>query len=270
MIRLSTLTLVLATALAAPTGTAVAADGASGSFRIADQDFTVADAIAWRDGDDLKLTFSDAVFDRAAFAEDGTLDSFDFLRHEGVTVEVGVDAGDGSASGVSTRIGGGSSFASGVGEHLALERNDGERIAGLFTVADTSSIRFDLPVLSGTLERPGVALPADGGEPGQALLAQFAAIHAGDMDALIAMAPAEQAQEFRQAVAEGETEQLLTMARMFTPTQVRVTGGSQDGDRAWVDFAGSESGGQVTGTGVMRRSDGRWRVESTNTSQVAD
>jgi hypothetical protein len=265
-----TLTAILSLTLAGLSAGARAADGASGSFRIVGLDFTVAYALAWRDGDDLKLTFSDAPFDRAAFAEDGTLDAFDFLRHDGVTIEVGVDAEDGSASGMSTRIGGSSSYSSGAGEQLVLARNDGERIAGHFSVADVTTIAFDLPVLGNAIARPGTALPADGGEPGQALLAQFAAIHAGDMDALIAMAPAEQAQELRAAVAEGEAEQVLTMARMFTPTQVRVTGGSQDGDRAWIDFTGSESGGTVTGTGVMRRSDGRWRVESTSTSQSAD
>lgn len=143
------LTLIVSIALAGLAATSHAADGASGSFRIAGQDFTVADAIAWRDGEDLRLTFSDTAFDRAAFAEDGELDTFDFLRHDGVTIEVGVDADDGSASGMSTRIGGSSSYASGAGERLVLERNDGKRIAGHFAVADTTTIAFDLPVEGG-------------------------------------------------------------------------------------------------------------------------
>src|SRR5690606_21269379 len=53
--------------------------------------------------------------------------------------------------------------------------------------------------------------------------------------------------------------------RMATPFVDRITGGSVDGDTAWVDFSGSEGvigHDEVTGTAVMKRDrKGRWSVD---------
>lgn len=260
-------TLLLALALPWPVA---AKDAASGHFQAGEQEFTVADAIAWRDGEGLKLVFSDKPFDRAAFADDGELDDFDFLRHEGATLTLSVDPADGSLSGVSTQYEGMSRFFTGAGERLTLSRREENSIAGEFSVGDAPGLSFDLAIISGKLERPGEKLPADGGEPGKVLLARIAAIHAGDMDELIANTPPEQAEEMRQAVASGEAEQLLAMAKLFTPTDIKILGGHQDGDMAWIDFTGMESGANVTGVGKLLRTNGRWQVESVSTSQSSD
>lgn len=259
----------LALALSLPAA-APAKEGASGSFQIDDQTYAVADAIAWRDDDRLKIVFSDKPYDRAAFAEDGELDAFDFMRHDGATLELSVDPEDGSLSGVGTMAGGTSRFFSGHGETLTVERRDEAGIAGTFALGDAPGIQFDLPITPTKIERPGEPLPADGGEPGKALLAQFAAIHAGDLDALMAMAPPEQAAEMQAAKDSGEAAQMMAMAKLFTPTDVKISGGHQDGDKAWVDFTGTETGGKVTGTAMLTRSGGRWRVESTSSSQSSE
>ena len=247
-----------------------AAPGATGQFHIGESAYTVADAMAWRDDDDIKVVFSDTAFDRASFADDGELDSFDFMRHDGVTLTLTVDPADGTLGGISTQSGGGSSYMTGVGEKLTLASHDADAIAGTFAIGDQPGITFDLPIASGKIERPGETLPPDGGEPGKVLLARMAAIHAGDMDALMANTPPDQAAEMKAAVDSGEAEQLLAMAKMFTPTDINVTGGSQDGDVAWVDFTGKDSGSKVTGTGKLLRRDGKWQVESVNTSQSGD
>lgn len=242
---------------------------ASGHFTAGGQRHTVADAIAWVDGDDLRIVFSATPFDRANFAEDGELDTFDFMRHDGATLSFGV-GDDGDSHFVNVAAGGSSSYMTGVGEKLELSRRDENSVAGIFTVADDTKIDFDLSISPAKMERPGQPLPTDGGEPGQALLARMKAIHDGDMDALMANTPPDQAEEMRQAVASGEAEKMLEMAKMFTPTDIIVTGGRQDGDTAWVDFTGTDSGSKVTGTGKMQRVDGSWRVESVNTSQSAN
>lgn len=261
--------LLIAIALVLPAG-AQAAPGATGQFAIGETAYTVADAMAWRDDDDLKVVFSDTAFDRAAFAEDGELDSFDFMKHEGVTLTLTIDPADGTLSGMGTQSGGGSSYMTGVGEKLSLSTHDDATVAGTFAIGDGPGITFDLPINAAKMARPGEALPADGGEPGKVLLARMAAISAGDMKALMENTPPDQAAEMQAAVDSGEAEQLLAMAKLFTPTDVVVTGGQQDGDTAWVDFTGMESGAKVTGTGKLLRADGRWQVESVNTTQSGD
>ncbi len=241
-----------------------------GEFVIHDVAYPAVDAIAWHAYGELRLVFTDKTFDRAAFAEDGELDSFDFMRGDQVTYTVTLDPDSGEVRGIATQSAGMSGFRSGVGESIVLDHRDDKRIAGRFSADGGVALGFDLPITGSALERPGTPLPADGGEPGKVLLARMAAIHAGDMDELIANTPPDQAEEMRQAVASGEAEQLLAMARMFTPTDITVTGGHQDGDTAWVDFTGKESGGKVTGVGKLLRTDGRWQVYSINTSNVAE
>lgn len=114
--------------------------------------------------------------------------------------------------------------------------------------------------------RSGSPLPAGGGEPGLALQRMVAAVHAGDLDTLVANMPEADAEEVRAAIASGEAEAMLQMARAFTPSKVDIQGGQQDGDRAWLDFTGTESGAPVTGSAEMVRSEGSWRVVKINTT----
>ncbi len=241
-----------------------------GEFVIHGTSHPAVDAIAWINDDELRLVFTDKTFDRAAFAEDGELDSFDFMRGEQITYTVTLDPDSGEVKAIATQSGGMSGFMTGVGETIAFDHRDATRIAGRFTANGGVALSFDLPITGKVMERPGTALPADGGEPGKVLLARMAAVHAGDLDELIANSPPDQAQEMRQAVANGEAEQLLAMAKLFTPTDITVTGGHQDGDTAWVDFTGKESGGKVTGVAKLLRVDGRWQVNTVNTSTVAE
>lgn len=259
----------LALLLALPiTVAALAQEGASGQFQVDGDNRTVADGIAWLDQGTLKLVFSDQAFDRNEMAADGELNAFDFMG-EGTTLTVEVGERD-AVAGVSLYENGMTRYFSGLGETLEIRHRDQQRIAGAFAVGDAPGLRFDLPISDGSMERPGERLPADGGEPGRVLLSRIAAIHAGDMDELIANTPPDQADEMRAAVADGEGAQLLAMAQLFTPKDIKIQGGSQDGDSAWVDFTGNEGGIAVTGVGILKRSNGRWAVESVNTSHSSD
>lgn len=241
-----------------------------GQFVIHGAAYPAVDAIAWVKDDELRLVFTDQTFDRAAFAEDGELDSFDFMRGQPINYTVNLDPDSGEVNSIATLSGGMSGFLTGVGETIEFDHRDDQRIAGRFTANGGVALSFDLPITDTVMARPGAALPADGGEPGKVLLARMAAIHAGNMEELIANTPPDQAEEMREAVANGEAEQMLAMARLFTPTDIVVTGGHQDGDTAWVDFTGKDSGSKVTGVGKLMRTDGRWQVHAVNTSTVAE
>src|SRR5690606_28092156 len=65
---------------------------AEGSMRLEQADWRVADAMAWQDGEELEIVFSDKPFDRAAMTADGELDVFDFMRHGGNRFAINLDA----------------------------------------------------------------------------------------------------------------------------------------------------------------------------------
>lgn len=260
-----------AVALASPPCSA-ASDRASGRLDAGSGLVDVAAAIAFREDNYVRLYFSDRTFDRFDIAADGKLDDGDFSRHEGAVLELRLFSDDGSLFVYSLRGGGNSrsSFPS-RGDALTLESWRPDRVKGRYAY-DGVEVEFDLAILDPQVERPGTALPEGGGEPGQAFKAMLAAIAARDVEALLAMQPEAEAAEIREAIAAGETDEMLDMMQKMSPSpeSLSLPGGRVDGDRAKVEFSGRDSFGATRGFVDLTRDEGRWRVRHIQSSWIDD
>lgn len=112
---------------------------------------------------------------------------------------------------------------------------------------------------------PGQPLPAGGGEAGKAYLALNAAMLAGDLDKLQALLPPGQAAEMKKSRNSPDFAAQLAMMQAMTPSKVRITGGRQDGDQAWLEFTAVEAGQPRAGTAEMARESGRWVLKREST-----
>jgi hypothetical protein len=267
---------LFAAALAFGAAGACAKDGATGSVTIGGQSWPVADAVATLDGEDLQIVFAQHKWDRAAWADDGEFGSFDLMEYEGdgdgQSLTIDVDEDDGGYGGHTVRFSAGSTsggYSSDYEQSVALATRSPERVAGTVKLQGddlAADVAFDLPVLkTGPLARAGSPLPADGGEPGKVLRAVIDATLAGDVDGMSKYSRPERRAGIEDAKKAGQLDEMLTMAKLFTPKLKRITGGTQDGDKAWVEFVGDEGGSEVKGTGTLVRVDGNWYLEGIQT-----
>jgi len=252
---------------------ALAKSSATGTVTIDGVNWPVADAVATLDGEDLQLVFAQKKFDRSAWADDGkfgTFDLWDFVDNEArdaQSLTISIDKEDGSYGGhnVKTGSGGGGGFDSSYDDSVTLTTRDAERVAGTIKLAGgdlSADVSFDLKIEAfGPLARAGTPLPADGGEPGLALKATVDATHSGDIEQMLAVSHPSNRKEIEDAKASGEVAQMLKMAQAFTPKITKITGGSIDGDKAWVEFEGDQGGRTMKGTATLTRTDGRWYVK---------
>lgn len=244
------------------------AEGAQGRVTKNGQIWTVADVYAWRNDQSIEVVFTSQPLDRTAIAKDGRVDSLDFVGIGGHKLTITIER-DGPAMcfHFGGGGGGGSSCNSDFPAAVRITANDGKRIAGSVDWSegeDTAlELAFDLPVVT-EVQRPGRPLPADGGEPGKAVLAHFAAMASGDLAKIKAISRPEQVAMI-EAESEGDLKEMLEFMQAMTPTEVRITGGAIDGDSALVDYTGSRDGAQVTGTAELERVAGRWYVTGTST-----
>jgi len=160
---------------------------------------------------------------------------------------------------------------------LTLSGPIGASAAGRFKLDDESlkcDLHFDLPMAAGhaaaqpapAAKPAGQALPAGGGEPGKAYLAMHRATLAGDVDAMLALAQKDKADEMRKSRGQPEFPQMLAMVRAFEPAEVHVTGGRIDGDHAELDVVGKGSDGSaMTGTVKLSLEDGQWKIVNVST-----
>jgi hypothetical protein len=259
--------LLLALAAAAPA--ALAAAPASGKVKFEGESWNVADAIAYRPEKEILVVLGAAAFDRKAFAEDGKLDDFDFLRQGVSTITLKI-ADDGSMNCLdfSSHHGGGSSCGT-VGAGLKLTARDAKHVAGSFKYSsgqDAVDVSFDLPISPTQMARAGTPLPAGGGDPGKALMATLQAIQSGDLAKIKAVSNPAKLGEIQKAEKSGEAKEMVEMMKAFTPKITKIPGGSIDGDSAVLDFIGEEDGAPIKGTVTMSRSGGKWYMDSINTS----
>lgn len=257
-------------AVAALTAAAPAMADVKGKVALKDVSFTVADAVAYKTDDGIEVALLPAAFDRKAAAKDRKIDSFDVMRMDGGHVTLRIDA-DGSFGCInySSGNGGGSSCNSDYEKALKLTARTAERVAGTFrlkTPDGTADVTFDLKVESVAVPA-GTPLPPDGGEPGKAVLAHFAAIEKNDFKALKATASPERQAMMTAAEKSGEAKEMFKMLRDFSPRKVRVVGGTVDGDSALVDYEGVEDGKPVKGTADVARIGGKWYFEGSSTRQ---
>ena len=245
---------------------------ARGHVDIEKQSWDVADAIAYRSGDELAVVLSDKPYDRAAFAKDGKLDDFDFIGHRmdknASTLKLKFDS-DLKLEGLEYSVhGGGGATNAGIDKAFTPSaKNGAAELAGTLAYNNgdnTANLTFDLPVESDKLQRPGKPLAADGGEPGKALLRHVAAIHSGNIDQLMAESPPEQRAEMQKAKASGEAKDMLPMIQSMTPKDIKLLGGVLDGDAAQVDFQGMLGGQPQKGTAELSRIGGVWYVTGMN------
>ena len=242
---------------------------AKGTVALKYAKFTVADAVAYKTDDGIEVALLSAPFDRKAAAKDQKIDDFDVMRMSGVTAAtLKIDA-DGSFSCIDSKSseGGGSSCNSDYAKALKLTARTADRVAGTLKLnmgGEKADVTFDLKVES-VVARTGTALPADGGEPGKAVMAHFSAIEKNDFKALMATAQPEQAKMMAASEKAGEAKEMFKMMRDMSPRKVKVTGGTVDGDDALVDFAGVEDGKPVTGVAEVVRIAGKWYMTGSST-----
>lgn len=262
---------VVAVALAAVVvGVPAARADVKGRVNMKGATFTVADAVAYKTDDGIEVALLPAAFDRKAAGKDLKIDSFDVMRMSTahITLRIGSD-GSFSCIDYSPGQGGGSSCNSDYEKALKLSARTADRVAGTFRLkaqGDTADVTFDLKVES-TVARSGTALPAGGGEPGRAVMAHFAAIEKNDFKALKATAQPDQLAMMEAAEKSGEAKDMFKMLRDMSPRKVKVTGGTVDGDEAFVDFEGVEDGKPVKGVAECVRIAGKWYMTGSSTRQ---
>lgn len=175
--------------------------------------------------------------------------------------------GDGSLNCIDYQLeaGGGSSCGTAQSQALKVAKQTDDAIGGSFSYqdgADKIDARFDLPITR-EAKRSGAALPAGGGEPGRAVLARFAAMRTGDFEKLKAVNSPDQRKEMESTnIAESDRKAMLEFLKAAAASDVKILGGTIDGDTALVDYQGKRDGERVEGTAELERVGGKWYVES--------
>jgi hypothetical protein len=241
---------------------------ASGTVKLSGDGWTVADAIAYKDGDDLKVTLGGGKFDRKAMAKDGKIDMFDFMGAGFSTITLGIEK-DGSLGCINytSQHGGGSTCGS-FDKGFKLQKQSATEIAGTLkgtSDKDSIDVQFSLPIESGKVARAGQALPVGGGDPGKALMATIAAVQSGDLKKIKAVSPPDRAAKIAESEKAGETKDMLEMMKLMTPMVTKIGGGTVDGDEATLDWSGTEDGKPAKGTADMRRVNGQWYMSGITT-----
>ena len=258
---------------AAPSSAAAAsANGsASGTVKFKGTTWNVADGIAYPgEGNTIEVALSSKPFDRKEFAKDGKVDSFDIMHHrmdtDANTITLKIE-GDGSMNCMDFLLagGGGSSCGSSQKEGLKLTKRTASAIAGSFALQeapDSIDVHFDLPVTR-SMKRAGSALPPGGGEPGKAVIANFAAMRSGDFEKMKAAAAPDKRQEMESAkMPESDKQAMIEFMKSMAPADVKILGGTIDGDTALVDYQGKRAGQPTKGTAEVKRVDGKWYMVS--------
>jgi hypothetical protein len=244
---------------------------ASGTVDFKGSSWSVADAIAYpADENTIEVALSNKPFDRKEFVKDGKIDSFDIMHHQmdahasSVTLKI---QGNGSLSCIDYQLeaGGGSSCGTTQSQALKLAKKTDDAIGGTFSYhdgADKIDVRFDLPITR-EAKRSGSALPAGGGAPGTAVLAHFAAMRTGDFEKLKAVSSPDKRKEMESTkMEESDKKAMLEFLKAMAASDVKILGGTIDGDTALVDYQGKRDGESVKGTAEVKQVGGKWYVES--------
>jgi len=103
----------------------------------------------------------------------------------------------------------------------------------------------------------GDLLPAGGGAPGEAYLRWVETLQTGDLDQLLAIVPDDLAEQMKSTPRE-EAEEQMDFMRMMTPTDVRILGGSTNGEIAILNIEGTIDGETVSADITMTRMGDYW------------
>jgi len=123
------------------------------------------------------------------------------------------------------------------------------------------SATFDLPVAAVKVAPPpppkGNPLPAGGGEPAKAYLAFDKAVAKGDMAAVMNGVSAEQ----RKSMDDADFKKMFPLMQAMRAKNVKITGGTIDGNTATLLATGKDESGTTIGTITMVREGGAWKVK---------
>lgn len=276
-------------ALAGP----VAADQVGGTCTSKGKDVSFSDGVVYREPNtfdetkqDVVVVLANVALDKAAIAaaeekDDAVRDQV-WEADDGAKIELHIDD-EGKVWAMHYNAGGTSFSQSGTGVgELTLATNDATRAAGSFELEGDGdeemkcALSFDLTygnvaaagkaaVTTAPPAPTGKPLPAGGGEPGKAFLANVDAMKKGDVDAMLATASKEQADQIRAERNNPEFGAMIEMMKAFAPKTVTITGGQDFGDRAELTLTGTdESGDPMTGTVKLVKEGGAWKVEKTS------
>ena len=153
-------------------------------------------------------------------------------------------------------------------QEVALTAMTPQHIAGKITMpkgeffGDTYAYAatFDVPVAAVVPpkeELKGTPLPAGGGEPAKAYAAYSKAIASGDLAALKKLVSKERASQ----MDSKEFKEMFGLIQAMQPKNVKVTGGSVDGETATLLATAKEGNDTSNGTITMVREGGAWKVQ---------
>lgn len=122
---------------------------------------------------------------------------------------------------------------------------------------DTYEFRLPFDLALTTIPKP-TRLPADGGEPGRALIALVKAIQAADIRTAKLHLRAE---EIASIPATADLQSFFDGLSLNYPKSASATGGLMKGDLANVEMKGTDrEGRKIEGTFSMKKTAGNWRV----------
>jgi hypothetical protein len=119
---------------------------------------------------------------------------------------------------------------------------------------------FDVPIAAVSVPKvalKGTPLPAGGGDPAKAYLAFDKAVAKGDMAAVKNGVTAEQ----RKSMDDPDFKKMFGLMQALRAKNVKITGGTIDGNTATLLATGKDDSGTTTGTITMIKEGGAWKVQ---------
>jgi predicted SnoaL-like aldol condensation-catalyzing enzyme len=178
---------------------------------------------------------------------------------------------DGAFRGFSYYFGTGNGCGFCSGEPMSSVKLSNGRLAGSVQSTEkerTMNVTLDLPVLS---DDHGPALAADGGAPGAVYLAYDTALKKRDAAAVRTALSADLRDTMAQAEKKNDFDGFVRwLLRDHPDKSVRIVKGYAKGDTAVLVVSGESSAGKVAGEVMMRKEDGRWRVDDEMTDVVIE
>ena len=162
-----------------------------------------------------------------------------------------------------------SGFSSVGTQEINLTAMTPQRLAGKISIPQGEffgdkyqySATFDVPVVAVKAPEPpplkGKPLPAGGGDPAKAYFVFDKAVSKGDMAAVKNGVSAEQ----RKSMDDPDFKKMFPLMQAMRAKNVKITGGSIDGDTATLLATGKDDGGTTNGTITMVKEGGAWKVQ---------
>lgn len=263
---------------------ALAADTASGYFRLGEQRIEPHHAIAVRTDSEttpeegetwiyLSVSPFDAGPVAAAFDPDDGVRGQAADEPSGSYVKLCVSA-EGHECGLDfSHRGPTRNFSTGGYGELVLTGQDPQRIAGKLTLAEPEDFfeetyQFDLSFDATITPPPGTALPAGGGEPGKVYQTYLSALAKGDFDALRTLAGESGAYRFPEDDPTSAKETLKSL-RDEQPVAAEISRGRVNGDQAVLWVQGTDRDDIARrGRVLMKRTGAEWRFEEADLDAV--